>query len=83
MYFNSKRDWEGILVYYSNEKFGIRYPDGVEPSHTVVCYHKILFDADYLGRETPNLNKKSRKIKQTTNMKDYYFYIHIKTNGTT
>ena len=31
------------------KKFGIRYPDGVEPSHTVVCYHKILFDADYLG----------------------------------
>ena len=63
MYFSSKRDWEGILVspleigfcrsvYYSNEKFGIRYPDGVEPSHTVVCYHKILFDADYLGRDT-------------------------------
>ena len=29
------------------KKFGIRYPDGVEPSHTIVCYHKILFDADY------------------------------------
>ena len=30
-------------------KFSTRYPDGVEPSHTVVvCYHKILFDADYL-----------------------------------
>ena len=32
-----------------NEKFGTRYPDGVEPSHTVVCYHKILFNAEYLG----------------------------------
>ena len=42
------------------EKFGTRYPDGVEPSHTVVCYHKILFDADYLGRETPNFKKVGR-----------------------
>ena len=49
-------------VYYSSEKFGIRYPDGVEPSHTVVCYHKILFDADYLGRgRRPNLAKKSEE----------------------
>ena len=40
------------------KKFGIRYPDGVEPSHTVVCYHKILFDADYLGGGTLSFNKK-------------------------
>ena len=36
-------------LYYSNKKFGTRYPDGVEPSHTVVCYHEILFNAEYLG----------------------------------
>ena len=61
-----QRDWEGILVSpfeigsavvstIPMKKFGTRYPDGVEPSHTVVCYHKILFDADYLGRGDPQL----------------------------
>ena len=49
MFFTAKEDWGGILVYtIPMKKFGTRYPDGVEPSHTVVCYHKILFDADYL-----------------------------------
>ena len=58
--FCSKRDWGGIptspfkigsaAVYtIPMKKFGIRYPDGVEPSHTIVCYHKILFNAEYLG----------------------------------
>ena len=52
----------GFAIVYTvpMEKFGTRYPDGVEPSHTVVCYHKILFDADYLGRETPNFKKVGR-----------------------
>ena len=59
MFFASEEDWGGIwfrpsrgsaIVYtIPMKKFGIRYPDGVEPSHTVVCYHKILFDADYSG----------------------------------
>ena len=61
MFFAAKEtDWGGILtspfkmgfaVVYTipMKKFGIRYPDGVEPPHTVVCYHKILFNADYLG----------------------------------
>ena len=48
IFLQQKRLWRNPGgVYYSSEKFGIRYPDGVEPSHTVVCYHKILFDADY------------------------------------
>ena len=66
-------------VYNSNEKkFGIRYPDGVEPSHTVVCYHKILFDADYLWRgRHPTLTKNDKLLK------DYYFYICIKTTHIT
>ena len=68
----------GSAVVYTipMKKFGIRYPDGVEPSHTVVCYHKILFNAEYLGREPPNLNFKSQNNKL---LKDYYFFIHIET----
>ena len=59
-FFCIKREWGGIptspfkigfaIVYTTPmKKFGTRYPDGVEPSHTVVCYHKILFNAEYLG----------------------------------
>ena len=77
--------WEGILVspfeiVYTipMKKFGIRYPDGVEPSHTDVCYHKILFDADYLGRgrHPINFNKSQNNDKL---LKYYFFYIHLKS----
>ena len=58
------------------KKFGIRYPDGVEPSHTVVCYHKILFNAEYLGEGDAQPLTSSRNNKL---LKDYYFFIHIET----
>ena len=87
--FWGKKDREGILVspfeigfgtVYTipMKKFGIRYPDGVEPSHTVVCYHKILFDADYLGRGRHQINfNKSQNNDRL--LKDYFFYIHLKS----
>ena len=70
----------GFAVMYTipMKKFGSRYPDGVEPSHTVVCSRTILVCCRFLHKSPPMKCQKNDKL-----LKNNYFYIHIKTVDTT